>query len=213
MKTVLLQVITPNILSYAEYVIKINKRWANKFGYDYKIIDTVLPDRHPSWGKIKGVIETLPHYDRLFLLDADAFVNNDKISLDKFSSSSLIKICRNDDNGGELLNCGSMIFINDTLTNDLLQHWYDMAEESVLKFNSFWEQSILNSLHNNGIYCPIDKRFEEIIEVFPMRAFNSWWLDISHNYDPDQFIQHIMARSDREKAEIIKNFYHSTILF
>lgn len=209
MKTLLLQIATPEVECYAKYSKKINAFYAKKYGYDYKSINSVSKSRHQAWGKVEGVINNLKNYERVFLLDADAYVNNDAISLDNFSSEKIIKICRNDENGGELLNTGSIIFLNNPLTFDLLKTWYDGGEKTDKLFGFFWEQSIFNSLHNDGINCPIDDRFKNNVEIFESRAFNSWWLDISNNYNPNQFIIHIMARSNDEKVEIIKNFYDS----
>lgn len=211
MKTLLLQISTPEIECYAKFSRKINIHYASKHNYDYKNIDDVSKSRGVTWGKVEGVINNLSKYDRIFILDADAFINNDEISLDKFSSKKIIKICRNDENGGDLLNTGSMIFLNDPLTFELLNTWYDAGENTDKLFGYFHEQSILNSLHNSGIDVPIDKRFKENIEVFESRAFNSWWLDISNNYKPNQFIQHIMARTKDEKLRIIKDFYNNKL--
>lgn len=207
MKTLLLQVATSEIECYAKYSKKINDFYTKKHNYDYKSINSVSKNRHQAWGKVKAVINNLVNYDRIFMLDADAYINNDTISLDKFSSDKIINICRNDENGGELLNTGSIIFLNDPLTFDLLNTWYDAGENTDKLFGYFWEQSIFNSLHNDGINCPIDNRFKDNVEVFESRAFNSWWLDVSNNYNPNQFIQHIMARSNKEKIDIIKRFY------
>lgn len=164
-----------------------------------------------SNGKVDAVINNIQNYDRVFLLDADAFINNDSISLDLYTKKS-INICRNDENGGELLNTGSILFINNNLTVDLLKHWYKSGENTDKLFGYFHEQSILNSLHNSGIDVPIDNRYKENIEVFESRAFNSWWLDISNNYNSNQFIQHIMARSIEEKTRIIKEYYDKYFL-
>ena len=207
MKTLILQVATPNIEIYSKYSIIINKSYAEKHNYEYKVFDFVSGERHPSWGKIEHTIQNLKNYERIFMLDADAFINNHSISLDNFLSDKPISICRNDENGGELLNCGSIIFINQPITHELLNIIYKSCTEH-LKQNYFWEQSIINSLHNSGVNVPIDKRFAENIEVFESRAFNSWWLDCTHKYNPHQFIQHVMARSNEEKEQIISHFYN-----
>jgi hypothetical protein len=207
MNTLLLQVATSEIHQYSKYTQIINKYYCDIHNYEYKSIDYVSDKRYKTWGKIEHVLNYIEYYDRIFFLDADAFVNNYKISLDKFSSNKLIKICRNDENGGELLNTGSIIFLNNPLTIELLEIWYNSGENTNKLFNYFHEQSILNSLHNSGLDVPKDKRFNENIEIFESRAFNSWWLDISHNYKKEQFIQHIMARTIKEKKEIIENYY------
>jgi hypothetical protein len=50
-------------------------------------------------------------------------------------------------------------------------------------------------------------QFKEAIEVYPMRAFNSWWMDVTKNLNPDQYVQHIMARSIEKKVEIMEKEY------
>ncbi len=57
-----------------------------------------------------------------------------------------------------------------------------------------WEQDIINDLHESG---------EFVINVKPMRAFNSWWLDTPKE-QPEQFVIHYMARTLEDKVKIFK---------
>lgn len=52
MKTLFLQVVTPNIESYAKYTKQINTAYANKHGYDYLVVDKISHERHQVWGSI-----------------------------------------------------------------------------------------------------------------------------------------------------------------
>ena len=206
MKTLVLQVATPEVDEYFRYIKPINKDYARIYGYDYHVATEVSRDRHPSWGKIEHTINKLPYYDRIFVLDADAFVNNRCRSLDSLSLTRPINVCDNGPNGGELANCGVLVFINTPITLELLNTWYKTAEGTDKMLHGFWEQDIFNSLHNSGKDVPLDSRFSEHTQVFRYNVFNSWWLDISHDYKKEQFVQHIMARSIQEKVDIMKKY-------
>lgn len=208
MRTLLLQVATPEIDCYAKHSKRINYSYTQKHGYDYACINFVSPKRHPAWGKVESLIAHLKDYDRVFVLDADAFVNNHSISLDSFSSGKCISVCRNDENGGELLNTGSMIFLNSEITYELINRWYGACENTPQSWNYFWEQTIFNSLHNDGSVVPIEQRFADNTAIYESRRFNSWWLDITHNYKSEQFVQHIMARPNHEKETLICEYAH-----
>jgi hypothetical protein len=207
MKTLLLQIATPEIEDYSKYSLRINGAYARKHGYDHRVITEVSKLRHSAWGKVEHALGLMEGYDRLFVLDADAFVNNHDISLDAFSSQVPFKICRNDENGGDLLNTGSIILLNSPITVQLLRIWYESGEGTDKLFGFPWEQAILNSLHNSGVDVPVEDIFVQNVEVFESRAFNSWWLDCTHNYNREQFVQHVMARSIADKAEIMETFW------
>ena len=210
-KTLLLQVVTKDIESYAIYSTQINKSYAHKHGYDFKIVDNVRPNRHAAWAKVDWAMRELfvRGYGRVFVLDADAFINNHDITLDSFDFRKPINICRNDQNGGELLNTGSIVYQNFPNTVDLLLKWYHACEGTRYTHDYFWEQSIFNSLHNSGQIVPLDPAFAEMTAVYDSRAFNSWWLDPTPNYyNPSQFVMHVMARSTEEKTAIMQGHYN-----
>lgn len=209
MKIKLLQVVTPEIMDYAKYTIAINRAYCTLHGYHYILYDNIDPKRHPSWSKVKAAIEVIKSCDLLFVLDADAYVQNHSVKVESFHTRKVpVRLCLNGENGGELLNCGSIIITNSSTTDALLKTWWDAGENHCKALNQFWEQDILNSLHNSGKDVPVNKMFKNHIYIHPMRDFNSCWLDMEKNFlRPRQFIQHMMARSIKDKARIAGNYY------
>ena len=209
MKVKMLQVVTPEIMDYAKYSIRINRAYCDLQGYEYILYKNIDRNRHPAWSKIKGAMEIIKTCDLLFILDADAYVQNQSIKVEKFlNNESPIRMCRNGENGGELLNSGSMIIRKGKITELLLKCWWEAGKYHKKAFDQFWEQDILNSLHNSGKDVPINKIFKENIFVHAMRDFNSYWLDMEANYlNPNQFVQHLMARSIKDKVKFLKNYY------
>jgi hypothetical protein len=209
MKVKMLQVVSPEIMDYAQYTIKINRAYCKLQGYEYIPYKNIDTSRHPAWSKIKGAMEIIKTCDLLFILDADAYVQNHLIKVENFLiNKSPIRMCRNGENGGELLNSGAMIMRKGKITDLILKYWWEAGENHRKSFVQFWEQDILNSLHNSGKDVPMNKIFKENISVHDMRDFNSYWLDMEESYlNPNQFVQHLMARPTEDKARFIRNYY------
>jgi hypothetical protein len=203
MKIKMLQVVTPEIMDYAQYAIKINKAYCNQHKYEYVLYKNIDTNRHPAWSKLKGAIEIINTCDLLFILDADAYVQNQSIKIEKFANNECpIQICCN----------GAMIIKMGEITDLLLQYWWEAGKNHKKALGQFWEQDILNSLHNSGKDVPVHKIFRENIFVHKMRDFNSHWLDMEERYlDPNQFVHHVMARPAKDKARLIKNYYKKLI--
>lgn len=209
----MLQVVSPEIMEYAQYTVKINRAYCNLQGYEYILYKNIDTNRHPAWSKIKGAIENINTCDLLFILDADAYVQNQLIRIENFvNNNHPIRMCCNGENGGELLNSGAIIIKKGKITDLLLKYWWEAGRNHKKAYAQFWEQDILNSLHNSGKDVPINKIFKENISVHDMRDFNSHWLDMEESYlNPNQFVQHLMARSAQDKARFIKNYYNRTM--
>lgn len=198
MKILLLQVVTPEIADYAQFTVLINAAYAKHRGYDYEIYNDVEPARHPSWSKIKAVRERLESYDRVFVVDADAYIQNFEIKVEDFTGKPL-KFCKNGDNGGDLLNAGLFMVDDAPGIHRLLERWWlnHFGDER------FWEQCALNRLYQNSN----GDEFKKAIDVYPMRAFNSWWRDAVQKFNADQFVIHVMGRSNSHKAQLLEAAY------
>jgi hypothetical protein len=204
----LLQVVTPEIHEYARYSCAINRRYAASHGYDYEVYAQVDPTRHPSWSKVKAAIERIATHGQVFILDADAYVQDESIGFEAFLyPKKSLNLCENGPNGGELLNTGAVVLARTRHTADLLRTWWDAGGMTRKTWQHFWEQDILNSLHNSGKDVPRDERFRDAVAVWPHHAFNSWWCDVERNPASKRFVQHIMARPLAEKAAMIRRHF------
>jgi len=64
---------TPDIMDYANSTEVVNRRYADRWGYGFHILDHVIDRaRVPHWSKIHVVQTFLPEYDFVFWIDADA---------------------------------------------------------------------------------------------------------------------------------------------
>ena len=195
-------VITKEILNYAAYSIAINSQYAIKWDYDFLVYTNIDKKRAPTWGKVKLVQEYMEKYDYIFVLDADAYIQNQNIPITRFitESDASLFICENGPNGGELLNLGSFIVKNTSTIHYILDKWYMLGTEMNKLWEPFWEQSVLNYLYEN------ESEIAQKIKVFPHNIFNSWWLDYK-NPNPNQFIIHVMATTSEIKREVISKYY------
>ena len=201
----ILQVATDHIQEYAKYTIQANWLYAKKHSYNYMWMDQVPTDRHPTWGKVYYAKHWIANTDWLFVLDADAMVYNTDITLNQFCNDNYtLKMCRNEGNGGDLLNAGAFIIKNNTIAKQMLQIWYDAKGYHDKMWNYWHEQSVINGLYQNH------DLFKSNIVEYPSQAFNSYWLDMElDNIDKNQFVQHVMARPNEQKQLIIAELYES----
>lgn len=208
MEIAVLQYVTKEIKDYTKYSIPKVTAYCIEHGYSSIVINgDYYSHRHPSWGKVKSVIDLdrfLYDFDFIMIIDADVDINNfnNKIediikewSKDETYKDQILAVCDDKPNGG-LINCGVMIVKINTNTKSFMLNWYNAATENE-KDNHLWEQSTLRRLMD-------DSEIRKLVKIFPIDRFNSHFL----NMDKDQFIHHYMARSIDDKIEIFKNIWN-----
>ena len=86
MKILICQVITPDIKDYSQYSLPTNLEYSIKWNYDYLLYTAKKTEinYHPAWLKITSFYDIkVDKYDWIWILDADAIINNDEIIRDK----------------------------------------------------------------------------------------------------------------------------------
>ena len=64
------------------------QEYADSWGYDFKAYTEGFDkSRHPAWSKVLFVKETLPNYEWILWIDADAAITNQTVDVDKFLMS------------------------------------------------------------------------------------------------------------------------------
>jgi hypothetical protein len=177
-------------------------------GYDYKVATkATFNGRHPSWEKIKLLLDNWDRYDIIWCIDADIWINKyDKVEQlsDIFGAKKPLAISVNGLNGDSQgyivsLNCGS-ILASPYLDNDgeayrLLEQVWDAAGKYAQEWP--WEQAVINDKFHK------QTNVRNLILALPMRTINSWWQDTPKNA-PDNFVYHLMARSNTDRVSFIK---------
>lgn len=84
MKTLVLTAWTQNMSAVVEITAATKKEYAQRHGYEFSnILLEPKPNEYPAWAKVGVLFEILPTVDRLLWIDADAFITNPEISLEK----------------------------------------------------------------------------------------------------------------------------------
>lgn len=172
MKILILQVATPNIKDYSIYSIPININYSIKWDYDFLLYthkeDAI--DYHPAWLKITSFYNiNIEKYDWIWILDADAVINNDKIKLEDIISNcnKPIIISKNGKNGGRYLNSGSILIKSD-FVKELLLKYEDCVRKGYVFLNeNFWDQELINDWYEES---------PEHFSVRKMKELNSHWM-------------------------------------
>ena len=171
MKILIVQVMTPDIKDYSMYSLPTNIEYSIKWNYDYLLYTAKKTEinYHPAWLKITSFYEIkVDKYDWIWILDADAIVNNHDLKLEDIINNETkpIIISVNDENGGRHLNSGS-ILIKSSYVKELLTKYEDAVYNNY-KFltERFWDQELINDWFEED---PIP------FSVRPMMELNSHW--------------------------------------
>ena len=199
---------TDNIKSYSQIAEKINKIYARKYGYDFKVERQRLAnDRAPQWDKVMAVAKYLPNYDYVFWIDSDAIFTNHSIPLEKFirlGKGYNLLICDDTSNGG-YINTGTMFFKNSSWSREFLRQWWNIGNTSVYNYRFAHEQTILKTLLQSNQFGAYENT-----KIFDIHDFNSSYPWYAH-FTKDTFILHHMASSAEERQKTFASFYNKLV--
>jgi hypothetical protein len=169
------QAVQPGMIGKQEY--------CNEHRYDFFCVTESLdPERHCAWSKIKLIQKVLPDYDWVFWTDADSLIMNPKVCLeDLIDDNYFFIICKQCD--GQI-NSGQFLIKNNPVSFQFLNDVY--APE--LKDKGGYEQ--------NAVVEVIDRpAYASNVLILHQRAMNSIIKDGPPEslYRPGDFILHFYA--------------------
>jgi hypothetical protein len=95
------------------------KAYCSKWGYDFVLEETLLNEKvSAKWNKILWLIEILPQYDAVFILDADAIFVNFNVPLGEYVSDGITASLSGVDDHD--ICSGAMLIRNTAETRDYL---------------------------------------------------------------------------------------------
>ena len=209
MKILILQVVTPNIKDYSIYSIPININYSIKWDHDFLLYTSKKEEinYHPAWLKITAFYNiNIEKYDWIWVLDADAVINNQEIKLEDIISNcnNHIIISKNGENGGRHLNSGSVL-IKSEFVKELLLKYEDCVSKGYRFLNeAFWDQELINDLYEDS---------PEYFSVREMKELNSYWgiygeskEDCTPSYDQqNNLILHFMGIPRDKRIDWMRN--------
>jgi hypothetical protein len=162
MKTLVLSAWTENMRSVVEITAATKKEYSQRHGYEFlNILLEPTPNEYPAWAKVRLLLETLPTVDRLLWIDADSFVTNPEISLEKILYGPGFTASRD---------WGIDSKLSDFSTSGLIltPHALPMIEVALKKTHwanrPLWDQNALREAASH---------FRSIINVLPRRVLNA----------------------------------------
>lgn len=208
---VILMYCTDNVINdWGKYSIAINKKYAEKHGYDFVILNKPY-DKNVThaWQKIPAMIELLQKYDFVMYIDTDAIFYKQDLKIErlfkKYSGDILVCSDKKNSDGKYLVNGGVVIAKKSKKTIDILKFWWDLR----YKYKEFaFEQWALSDIVKNKYDEYIDS---SVISVAPETEFNSVYSDLMESINkktnfPDTYILHFMATSDDFRRDIFSKF-------
>ena len=170
----------------------VKQAYCFKHGYDFLFsTENLLPERHPSWGKLPIIRKEIGKYDWLMWIDDDAMFANHDIALEsiieKYGTNGVDIIAAKDMAG---LNCGVMLFRPTSFVFEFLDKWMSNEVYERFKGSGVWEQSAFNAMVK-------DDSVKKHVGVTKMREMNSFLGGIrpevkqgSHAYEAGDYIVH-----------------------
>lgn len=176
----------------------VKQAYCFKHGYDFLFsTENLLPDRHPSWGKLMVVRQVLPRYDWVMWIDDDAMFANFEVDLEtiiQFAQKmrprkQVAAIFANDMEG---INAGVFLVRNCVESMRIFDLWCDQATYKKFANASNWEQAVFNALYND-VQSVRDGTF--LVDMRTMNSFSSWMRpDVKpgfHEYVVGDFVLHM----------------------
>lgn len=185
---------TKNIFEYSKLSEKINRKYAKKHGYEFRIFEKEMTDRAPQWCMIPVLLELLGsgEFDYVFWIDADAIFNDFSKGLDNIVAldpSKDIYICDDSPNSGQkTTNTGTLLVKNTKWANDILNEVWSYKGQYL--YEATHEQKVLGDIINSN-------RPDSKFHVASTKEFNS---HMGENTKED-FIHHYMSRDTEYRVE------------
>jgi hypothetical protein len=192
-KILVLQVYSPRIKNYADISKQSVSEYCKLHGYDYAMHeqkDDYTPSIH--WAKIDSMILFLKYdYQWVWVLDSDCLIHNNLLALDKLidmaeNQNSFVSIVcsANGDNGGRLINSGSMIYRTTCLSQFITDSvvYRNLNPDKAKDY--FHEQDFINDYFEEHFY---------MFHVMHMNALNSHW----QNFGRWNLVHHYMMQPEK----------------
>jgi len=136
-----------NFQNIGNICLKSMKKYADKYGYDIRIMNDFKTNRPAPWFKIK-IIEKLlndkKNYDFVFWIDADAlFVRFDEDIGNEIIPNKDLYLVKHFIRGREVPNTGSFLIRNSEWSKEFLKKVWSKKE---FIYNKWWENGAVNYL-------------------------------------------------------------------
>jgi hypothetical protein len=184
---------TENIFAYSKLAEKINRKYAKRHGYDFKILQNKMSDRAQQWCKVEVINQILSEnkYDYIMWIDADAFFNDQSVKIEKFINmypEKDILVCDDIPNSGKenTINSGTLILKCSPWTKQFCKDWWDYKGK--YSYEYFHEQSVMEDYIT---------RFPDNFKVFPANTFNS----AVSNIKETDYVIHLMSMSPEYRIQ------------
>ena len=212
-KGVILMYCTQNLLDkWGRYVVEINKKYAEKHGYDFEVIGVPYDEKVThAWQKIPAMLDLIRrNYDFVMYIDSDAIFYDQSIKIEeilkKYKGDIIVCSDEKNSDGKYKVNGGAVIARNTTNAQSILKKWWDLRYE----YKEFaFEQWALSDMVENKIEG-VDA---STISVAPETEFNSVYHEVksyaenTDNSPPNRHVLHFMAMGDETREHVFSKLH------
>jgi hypothetical protein len=210
-KVCIFMVATPEIQNYAKYTIEVNKKYCERHGYTFRLIDTNLtPDLSVNFSKIQATLDLMEEkdkngrllFDYIMHIDADAIVKEINYEVTNIIAKYLIwpvsfiagEDCytSNKCSKPNKMNSGVFIVTNSILGKAIMNNWLNSSRNECKELSTQFPSCQLVFTH-----CTIKKWFFAI-RIIPYNTMNG---------RDGLFIEHLMQGKDRERIDEFREEY------
>ena len=207
-------------LSYAKHTVRINKAYADKHGYDFKVFsypEEGMSDRHPVWTRAFYARQQCKDYDYLLYIDGDAFVHDDSVSVEDlankyfFNEDTVVLAARDQklrtfifhydrpNAGVFLIKCGNY-------TQSLLDEWWRVPDDSYYSGKLIFDAGRYLDNSDSKTQHPYEQLALWFLrDRYPKHfRFTEDYREL--NGLDGTFIRHLMQVSDADRVKILTAF-------
>ena len=171
------------------------RAYCARHGYPFEVLRTSFSSgRHPSWQKLPFLLRVLPHFDWVWMVDADVLVTNPKWRLESLIGRHSQDLILSLDCGAHV-NCGSFFIRNCDWSRQLLAEWN--SDKYLWKTDACWEQDILIELMAQN-FLDINSHAVRVSQ----REFNSFYkpfadVPVQSKWRPGDFACHVSGAYEK----------------
>jgi hypothetical protein len=197
MSTLLLTAYTKNMSSLNTITKNSKIRYAARYGYQFHSLELpIIPNIYPAWLKLPLLLDFIPHYERIFWIDADAFITNQDISLESIPYQKGLTVSHDWGVDARKNDFSSAVMIITPEATPLFQR---ALQKKKWQLRPLWDQNGLREA---------SREIPGLLTILPRKTFNAVPEEI-HPWAPEpweegDFICHMTCASNELREKIFK---------
>ena len=181
-----------------------HKTYADRHGFDFQVVREYLPNMHPSWQKLRLLMERIGSFDSILWIDADAIVTNlefDFTSLIADRKGLILSKDWENHNYRHYFSAGVLIVVSGSESVEILgEAMLNRKWENV----PLWDQAALQDVFQQRTHL------QPYFNVMPRRCLNAVAREVQigsiEPWQKGDFISHLTGINNSRRMELLSKY-------